>query len=530
MSNKTYLVAHREYLDNVRTKSFWIGIFILPVIYAVIFAASVYLEKAKDVRPYAIVDRSGWLAHSIQERAAKSDLYEILKMVQRQAAKGEEAISKLPALLRGEAASLQGLSDEQLRERAAQYAAWREQAGTGELETSAHSAVEGKELVHWYLSLSPKEASQLDAALRIDEFKRIEIDTSESDPEERLRKMLEKGPKTLFAYFVFGEDPVGSGKGNKYVSNNRTDTDLRDYIFRHANDAVKERRFAAANIDAAAAHRIQQPLEFEEKQVTAAGQEKEVSTRDKVREWAPVVFVYALWLAVFIVAQTLLTNTIEEKSNRTIEVLLSSVSPIQLMVGKVLGIAATGLTLIATWLAFALLGAELAPVIAGDAGQKTLEMAEAIFGVIVDARYLVSFLAYFILGYLLIATILVGIGSACSSLKEAQNFMGPITIVLILPLLAMVPVSKDPNGTLAMVLSYIPPFTPFVMMNRAAGPPALWEYAVTTALLAVSIFAASWAAAKIFRVGILMTGKPPRLREILRWIWAPVGVVPERKE
>jgi len=77
---------------------------------------------------------------------------------------------------------------------------------------------------------------------------------------------------------------------------------------------------------------------------------------------------------------------------------------------------------------------------------------------------------------------------------------------------------RDPNGTLAKVLSYIPPFTPFVMMNRAAGPPETWEYAVTTVLLVASIAAAFWAAAKIFRVGILMTGKPPKLGELWRWV------------
>ena len=103
-----------------------------------------------------------------------------------------------------------------------------------------------------------------------------------------------------------------------------------------------------------------------------------------------------------------------------------------------------------------------------------------------------------------------------SSLQDAQNMMGPIVVMLLIPLLTLVPVGKDPNGFLAKVLSYIPPFTPFVMMNRAAGPPAWWEYLLTTALMLAAVVAALWAAAKIFRVGILMTGKPPRPREILR--------------
>jgi ABC-type Na+ efflux pump permease subunit len=102
-------------------------------------------------------------------------------------------------------------------------------------------------------------------------------------------------------------------------------------------------------------------------------------------------------------------------------------------------------------------------------------------------------------------------------------------VLLFIPLATMMPIGKDPNGTLAKVMSFIPPFTPFVMMNRAAGPPSLLEYVLTTLLLLAAIAAALLGAAKIFRIGVLMTGKPPRLGEILRWLRAPVGQVPVAK-
>ena len=94
----------------------------------------------------------------------------------------------------------------------------------------------------------------------------------------------------------------------------------------------------------------------------------------------------------------------------------------------------------------------------------------------------------------------------------------------------MMPVARDPNGTLARVLSFVPPFTPFVMMNRAAGPPSAFEYAATTILLVASLAAVYWGAAKIFRIGILMTGKAPKPGEILKWLRVPVGLVPERQD
>jgi ABC-2 type transport system permease protein len=99
-------------------------------------------------------------------------------------------------------------------------------------------------------------------------------------------------------------------------------------------------------------------------------------------------------------------------------------------------------------------------------------------------------------------------------LKEAQTLMMPIQMLLIVPLIVMVPIGRDPNGLLAQVLSWFPPFTPFVMMNRAAFPPGLVTYVGTTLLMVVSIVFALRGAARLFETGVLMTGKPPRLRHV----------------
>jgi ABC-type Na+ efflux pump permease subunit len=236
-----------------------------------------------------------------------------------------------------------------------------------------------------------------------------------------------------------------------------------------------------------------------------------------------VAFVYLLWICIFTTAQMLMTNTIEEKSNRIMEVLRSSVSPLQLMLGKIAGIAFTGLTMVSTWAAFFFLAANYLPSFFG------LELDFDLGAIVGNPWLLGSFIAYFLFGYLFYAALLVGIGSVCNSLKEAQNLMQPIMLLLIVPMITMFPVGQDPNGTLAKVLSYIPPFTPFVMMNRAAAPPTMMEYVLTTLLLVVSIGIVTWAASKVFRVGVLMTGKPPKIKEILGWLKAPVGQVPERK-
>ena len=136
--------------------------------------------------------------------------------------------------------------------------------------------------------------------------------------------------------------------------------------------------------------------------------------------------------------------------------------------------------------------------------------------------FLGSFLGYFLTGYLLYAAILVAIGSVCNSLKEAQNLMQPVMFALIVPLATMIPIAMDPNGTLARIITYIPFYTPFAMMNRTGGPPPTWEFIASSAVILVSLLVAFRAAAKIFRIGVLMTGKPPNVKEIWKWMWAPV--------
>jgi ABC-2 type transport system permease protein len=263
---------------------------------------------------------------------------------------------------------------------------------------------------------------------------------------------------------------------------------------------------------------------FLERTVSASGEQAAVSMKDKLRQNSPMVFVYILWIAIFSITQGLLTSTIEEKSTRISEVLLSSVSPVQLMAGKILGVAGTGLMMIVTWLATAYLAVKFVPSFLG--APTTLDLTP----ILNDPLLITSFVVYFILGYLLYSAILIGIGSVVNTIQEAQALMMPVMMTLFLPLVAMMPIGRDPNGTFAKVMSYIPPFTPFVMMNRAAGPPTLFEYVVTSLLLVGAIVGMLWASAKIFRIGILMTGKPPRAREIWQWVRKPVGAMPERQE
>lgn len=216
----------------------------------------------------------------------------------------------------------------------------------------------------------------------------------------------------------------------------------------------------------------------------------------------PFVFVLLLFLTIVTVSQALVTNTIEEKSNRVIEVLLSSVSPFQLMAGKIVGTCAVGLTLMSIWAAAGLSGLAMKGIS------------------VVSGAQLGLCLVFYLLGFLFFASFMVAIGSVCNTLKEAQNLLAPVMAVLTLSFMFVFAVMKEPNGTLARVLSLVPLSSPFMMMLRIGStpPPPPWEVAASVGILALSVALVMRAAARVFRVGVLMYGKPPTLRELLRWM------------
>lgn len=219
---------------------------------------------------------------------------------------------------------------------------------------------------------------------------------------------------------------------------------------------------------------------------------------------APLIFMMLLFMGIVGISQMLISSTLEEKSNRVFELLLSSVSPFQLMLGKILGICGVGFTLLLIWSG----GGVLAASVKG--------MDE-----LVSAPQLGFFLLYYVLGFVLIASLMVAVGSACNTIKEAQNLMAPISLLLALPLLLSVTVIGNPNGTVATVLSFIPPFTPFLMMLRISSVPApsTLEILASILLLAGSTWIAVRLAARVFRVGILLHGQPPSIRQIFTWLY-----------
>lgn len=217
----------------------------------------------------------------------------------------------------------------------------------------------------------------------------------------------------------------------------------------------------------------------------------------------PFIFVMLLFVSVMVGGQSLLTSTIEEKSSRVIEVLLSAVSPLELMAGKIIGQMGVSLVALGLYVAVGIVAL----------------MSFALFGLL-DPSLLLYLMVFFAIAYLVMGSLMMAVGSAVNDMQEAQSLMMPIMLLMIVPLLLSVPISSDPNSTLAQVVSLVPPVNTFAMLIRVASsaPPPWWQVWLSIAIGVLSVFGAIWFASKVFRIGLLMYGRPPNLATLIRWV------------
>jgi ABC-2 type transport system permease protein len=276
-------------------------------------------------------------------------------------------------------------------------------------------------------------------------------------------------------------------------------TELLQNVLAHA---VVRARVENTGMDVNAARALVRRPEAFTRRLAPSGSEAKETT--ELRIFIPMGFMMLLWIATFTSGNYLLTTTIEEKSNKVMEVLLSAVSPFQLMGGKILGQAGVSFLMLAMY---------------GGLGIAAL-VAFAVMD-LVPPLHLLYLVLYFFMAFFMIASIMAGVGSAVSELREAQALITPAMLLLMIPLLLWFPIINDPNGVLATVTSFIPPLIPFVMILRvtaASDPVPFWQIIATLFAGYCWMFVMIWMCAKIFRVGVLMTGKPPTPLELLRWV------------
>jgi ABC-2 type transport system permease protein len=295
--------------------------------------------------------------------------------------------------------------------------------------------------------------------------------------------------------------------------------DFTSGVRREAADALKRARVSDSALEEDVKQMLLTTPGFNTTKITEEGE-------SDGNEMATFLFGYVLgffiYIAIFIYGAMVMRGVIEEKSSRIMEVIVSSVTPFELMMGKIIGIGSVGLLQFALWtiLSNGVMFA-VAPLLAGDASSSTAQAtASSGFSMPVIEWYVwVAFIFFFLAGYLIYSAVFAAIGSAVDNEQDAQQLQLPVTLPIIVPIMMVAKVVADPNSTLSVVASMIPLFSPILMMVRIAVTDVpLWQWGTSVLLMAATFTGLVWLAARVYRVGVLMYGKKPTFKELARWV------------
>lgn len=459
---KTFIVARREFLSTVTTKGFIIGVLMTPLLMlGAIAGVSLLMNKALPhiTGHVAVIDRTGMVGPRLQNAFTPEAIA---------ARHSEEA------------------------EKAIDQAQEKFPVNTGPMSAAA-----------------PMMAQKMDtgAQITVEQLPPDQdVDAAKAEILRAVGKVKDsRGENLRLALVVIPQDAVKPPPGKPFTDYDfftvpKLDMEISGDIGHQVSKAVVDARLEAGGYPADKIRALIKEPRVHARAVTAEG---EKGTSELASIFIPFGFMLLLWISVFSAGQYLLTSTIEEKSSRVMEVLLSAVSPMQLMVGKILGQMAVGLLILCAYSGL------------GIAGLLAFSYQHML-----DPMGVVYLVIYFIIAFFLIASIMAAIGSAVSDVREAQSLMAPVMIVLVIPMMLWMPIMRNPNSMFAQVCSFLPPISPFIMVLRLSGSEkiATWQVPVSILIGVLSAAVAAWGAAKVFRIGVLMYGKPPNFKTMIRWI------------
>lgn len=318
-----------------------------------------------------------------------------------------------------------------------------------------------------------------------------------------------KGKHVYDAVLVIPGDVFSNDKAvMTFYSRAATDFITKDRLSRVANRAIQRQRLNERGIDTQQVNQIMADVNVESVQMSRAG------TRKKGGDQAFIVgFLLTALLLIpsLVYGLEIMRGIVQEKSDRVVEVLVSSMTPTELLTGKIFGVAAVGLTQIGTWLVF--LG------LFGVFGAAVAKMADLPIASFITPSFFVFYVVFYLLGYLTNVCVYAIAGAACNTDKEAQQLIAPIQMIMMLPWFLMMAIITNPESSMAVAFSLMPVFGPLTMFVRTlVSEPPVWHIALSMGVSVVTICVFFFATAKIFRVGILSYGKRPTLPELWRWL------------
>lgn len=299
-------------------------------------------------------------------------------------------------------------------------------------------------------------------------------------------------------------------------------------------DVLKEARLSNVGISRDELERVEFDLDFTSHKVLEEGEEETSTELASIVGYAMAFLIYFM---IAIYGSMVMKGVLEEKTNRIVEVMVSSVRPIELMFGKVIGIGLVGFTQILLWLILVIIiGIVFNIVLAGMIDPETLQQASAGQGGAGEAEEMALkiqtalknfdfsilwfFPVFFVGGFFIYGSLYAALAASADQESDVQSLSFVVFFPLIIPILLLAPIIGNPNGALAFWGSIIPLFSPIIMMIRLASTDvALWEIILSLVLLGGGVVGISWLAARIYRVGILLYGQKPKLKDLVKWIF-----------
>lgn len=452
-------VAVREFVSTVATKGFIIGVLVTPLLIGlmVVLMPILMSEEAPRVEgEVAVVDPTGEIFPSLAAWLEPTAI----------ASRREDLVK------RAREAQPEGLEELQ------------NQPGQKEMTDAALAALLGE----------------------VPELEVVSMPVG-SDLEAAKLPLFAGGPKDggRLALVVVDEDAVRAPEGTlefgsyRLFVREKLDDRIIDEIRDGLRTALVHARVEGYGLDQDLIEAISRVPRVESTTVTEAG---EKTTNEALNMLLPAGFMILLLVSVLTGGQYLMTTTIEEKSSRVVEVLLSAVSPMELMAGKVFGQLCVGFVILALY-----------------AGMGLAAMITFAVAGLLEPMMIVYLILFFLIAYFVIASLMAAIGSAVNEMREAQTLMTPVMVIVMLPWLLWLPITRNPDSAFSVITSFIPPINSFVMLLRltSTSPPPGWQVWLSIAIGAVSAWAALWFAGKVFRIGLLMFGKPPNFATLVRW-------------
>lgn len=334
----------------------------------------------------------------------------------------------------------------------------------------------------------------------------------------------------------FIKDPEGSNyyallkiENDSYsiYSNQQVGLNLRKSIEKQLEQISERNKLKQAGINLEIIEQAKTNINIETKIITSEGNTTSSSTEASIG----IGFITGIliYMFIFMYGTMVMRGVIEEKTNRIVEIIISSVKPFQLMIGKILGVALVGLTQFILWIVLTIIISSIAEIIFFDTTEITNNLDSVDQSVILNEftrltgginlmLIFVSFLFYFLFGYLMYSALFAAVGSAVDAEADTQQFMLPITIPLIFSFILIQPVMDNPDGILAFWLSIIPLTSPIIMMARLPFGVESWQLLLSMILLILGFIFTTFIAGKIYRTGILMYGKKISYKELWKWL------------